>query len=201
MTSRTKDRSVQVHRRFSMRVATIWAVIIVGVALVIVLVDQRSWFLAPLILAVGWLFWVTVVWPSVTLRRDEAIVQNLLFRWAIPYGQIESVRSGLALRIRLRDGRTVTALGVPGQTGMGWDAIRTADAHASSIVPVRRVDDLRPVAGQTMATGVAQTLVRRSEQASHADAEPVVRSVNASIIALTVLVILAAALALALRPV
>lgn len=182
----------QVHERTRFSVATIGIAVVATGALAITLSDTRSWFLAPLVCTMAWLVWALWVWPRVVTRSGDFIIRNTLVTHVIPYRDVDEVRSGLMLRVKTKSGQAISAYGVHGQTGMGWEAIRTANAHAQGVVQVRRVDDLRPTAARTQASQTAQIIASRPMDGSGT----ATRRVNVAIVAVSALVILGTAVAL-----
>lgn len=151
--------------------------------------DVRTWFLVPVVVTLAWFVWALVVWPRVITGPEVLVIRNTLTTSTIPYADIDTVSAGLALRVTTEDGRRIIATGVYGRAGMGWDALRTAHAHAQSVVPVRRVDDLRPADARTQASQVGQIILSRIDDAPPATVRTR-RTVNWGIVIVSVLLCL-----------
>lgn len=185
----------QVFERFPVVVATVVAVVATLALTAIMLIDPRSWYLVSLTATIGWLAWALWVWPRVRLDDEGIVVRNTFSTTTVPFSDVESVRAGLTLQVRTKSGIRVSAFGVHGKTGMGREAIRTADAYTVGITPVRRVDDLRPSAARTQVSQVADIVTRRLETLEHAGSARTRRRPNLAIIVITLALLAADATA------
>jgi integrase len=86
---------------------------------------------------------------------------------------------------------------VHAQTGLGRDAIRRSEAYTSGVVQVRRFDDLRPTASRTQASHVAENVQRRVATADPQPTHRTRRRLNVAIVAVTVVLLVIDAVALA----
>ena len=188
----------EIHEKLKSRPAVVGLAIGAAALLAITVADARSWFLVPLVLTVTWSVWVVLVWPRVVTREDEVVIRNTLATLIVPYSDIDTVSAGLALKVRTRSGQQATAAGVYGRAGMGWEAMRTAQAHANSVVPVRRVDELRLTAVRTQASQVAQIILRRAALAEGPPSRAQ-RSWNWGVIAVSAVLLMSTVAALVMR--
>jgi hypothetical protein len=188
----------QVYERYPLIRATIIVVVATLVLSALMLIDPRSWYLVSLTATLGWFAWVLWVWPRVTVGSDDLVIRNAFTTATVPFADVASVRSGFTLHILTKSSGRVTAFGVHGRTGMGREAVRTAQAYSVGVTPVRRVDDLRPTIERTQASQVADIIARRLESARNAGSARTRRRPNVGVIAVTVVLLAADAAALAL---
>lgn len=184
----------RVVSRVSSRAGTIAAVSSAALAVVVLGVDPRSWFLIPLVVTAVWFAWVGIVFPRVEISPGEAHVRNSFVSWTVPFDDVFYASSGIVLRIRMKSGPHITVFGASGQSGLGMDAIRSANTYAHTIVPVRRVGDLAPQLTKTQAAYVAKLLNDRATETPAAE-RAATRTANVSIIAISGLLVTASLVA------
>lgn len=158
-----------VHERFPFLPATVLTVVAALLLTAVMLIDSRSWYLVPIAVTFAWLPWLMWVWPRVVTARTGIVIRNAFTTSELPYDAISYTRAGFTLQVYTKSGARVSAFGVHGRTGMGREAIRTVQAHGSGIVPVRRVEDLRPDLSRTQAEQVAQIIDRQLEHRTDTD--------------------------------
>lgn len=92
----------------------VWAVCAALVAQAVAVAGWDGVLLAPIPLLICVLVWATLWRPRVILRPDAVRVRNVFSTADAPMAQIADVRLGAMLRLRLHDGRVLTAWNAPG---------------------------------------------------------------------------------------
>jgi len=117
----------------------------------------------PLALFGGWIAWVMWTVPRIELSRTQLVVRNSFHTVTIPLAAITSVTGGKRLTIRTADGRTYIPAAAAGGSSFLLGAVRRTEAYGSYIVPVSRVDALRPDLDlePTPATIIARNIDKR----------------------------------------
>jgi hypothetical protein len=92
----------------------------------------------PPMFLVGWLIYLVLWMPRVVVKRDSAVVVNLLRTYWLPYETIEQINIGATVRIEyLAKGRThrVHCWNVPGYQRPGLTAPTSRRPQAASVSP------------------------------------------------------------------
>ena len=153
------------YRLPNARIVVVAAIMAPAVATALTLfVPSRDFStMIPLALFGGWIAWVMWTVPRIELSRTHLVVRNSFHSVTIPLALVVSVTGGKRLTIRTTDRRTYIPAAAAGGSSFLLGAVRRTAAYASYIVPVSRIDSLRPDQDRdpTPATIIARTIEKR----------------------------------------
>ncbi len=161
------------YRLPNARIVAVGSVVALTAAVVLtVFVPSRDLpTMIPLTILGGWIAWVMWSVPRIELSRTRLVVRNSFHTVTIPLALITSVTGGKRLTIRTADRRTYIPAAAAGGGSFLFDAVRRTEAYGSYIVPVSRIDALRPDPNRdvTPATIIARTIEKRIRELRRGD--------------------------------
>ncbi|PUA81875.1 hypothetical protein [Nocardioides currus] len=131
--------------------------VVAALAVVLVAVSDRGVVPLPVVagaVLVGVLGWASMLWPGLSVTRDELVLRTMFEHVRLPLAAIESIAVRQVLAVRVGEKRYVsTAIGKNWRRAMVGDKNRT------------RKDSDRPVTEVDYAEYVEQEIYRRMEHA------------------------------------